>query len=380
MPPAGAAGAGSTLQLRKKKAELDMGRQAAASGKHDEAMEHFTAAIDKFPLELEAYVGRGSSAAALSDHERAVYDFSMAIHLLPTVGHCLMRAASLSALWQFDTVPGALADCEQAVQLAEETDEDACLTAALTARAGVHEQKVRWEAAALDLSRALLIFGTEDPAAETAMRGDGAEGEAAPVPARSKGKRAEDDDWTRPRRAREEGGRDAGSAGSGRAAGGGERGAGTKARPSAERQALHADARARRGVCLHKLGRVDEGAVELRRALRLWPTATRYRLPLAAALLEQGDAAGASKELEIGLAATPDDPPMLRLYGRILQQAGDGEQGLSSLQRSAELEPSVHGAVHALAEGWEVVGDRRAALESYDEACAIALRDATQAV
>lgn len=59
------------------------GHKAESAGRIDEAIRHYSAAIDATPKVAEAYVTRGGAYSLKGDYESALADFSRAIELVP---------------------------------------------------------------------------------------------------------------------------------------------------------------------------------------------------------------------------------------------------------------------------------------------------------
>jgi tetratricopeptide (TPR) repeat protein len=98
------------------------------------------------------------------------------------------------------------------------------------------------------------------------------------------------------------------------------------------------------GVALLEQFKHKEGAEQFRRALQLDPQFTMARINLAIALLYVPDAAGARKEAQAALAATPDAPQPHYVLGLIAKTENKPDEAIASFQRVLKIDPRDVGA------------------------------------
>lgn len=97
-----------------------------------------------------------------------------------------------------------------------------------------------------------------------------------------------------------------------------------------------------RGICLHKLARLDEAISAFKAAL---PPATsrvaesRIRTGLGAALLDKGDASGAEKELQPAVDANVEDAQARFLLGIARLRNNKTDEGLIEIEKAVGLDP-----------------------------------------
>ncbi|KAL1528951.1 hypothetical protein AB1Y20_010273 [Prymnesium parvum] len=329
------------------------GEEVAATGQHAAAITLFSKAIERNPCDLDAHIGRGLSAAAIGEHERAVYDFSMALQLRPTIGHYLARGASLAALRQFTTVPGALRDYSSAIELAVAQRRDDVLATALMTRARLLETLERYDEAADELGRVLATFTAAEfdaafRSADSCSADDGVSRTFSSMTLRPSDSMNAAAALEIDQRA-------------------------SNAFAPAERGKRHtqrAEAHARRGACYRKMGRMAESVKDLRRAVALAPRDTRHRRSLAESLINLGEAEEAAEQIDRALELSDgrNDPEILRMRAAVSLKLNQPEAAITLLHEALKREPKQPHAHQALADGWRAANHKSSALECYREA------------
>jgi tetratricopeptide (TPR) repeat protein len=95
--------------------EFAAGLGAEERGDYDDAIRHFTKAIELDPRSFSSYYGRGNSWYAKGDYDRAIADYTKAIEL-----NSRYVAAYYDLAWLLATCPeGRYRDGKRAVELAE---------------------------------------------------------------------------------------------------------------------------------------------------------------------------------------------------------------------------------------------------------------------
>jgi serine/threonine protein kinase/Tfp pilus assembly protein PilF len=94
---------------------LSRGKRAAELRQHDQAVVHYTRAVELNPQNFSAYYHRAFAYSTLRQHEKALADWNTCVKLGPPWSHLhRVRAGTLKALQQYEE---ALADLDQAVDL-----------------------------------------------------------------------------------------------------------------------------------------------------------------------------------------------------------------------------------------------------------------------
>lgn len=103
-------------------AHYNRGRQKLKSGQYLDAIEDFNKAIDLNFGETKVYVARGVARFELDEHEDAFNDCDKAISMDPD--HALAHAVRGDARAQLNDIAGAKIDLQNALELAEEQEEE----------------------------------------------------------------------------------------------------------------------------------------------------------------------------------------------------------------------------------------------------------------
>lgn len=96
--------------------ETYLGKKAESAGRIDEAILHYSAAIDHAPGVGESYITRGSAYSLKGDYGRALADFSRAIELVP--GNSVYHFNRGNALIGLKRHEEAIAEFGRAIELA----------------------------------------------------------------------------------------------------------------------------------------------------------------------------------------------------------------------------------------------------------------------
>ena len=97
-------------------------------------------------------------------------------------------------------------------------------------------------------------------------------------------------------------------------------------------------------LCEAYLGqkRFMEAMVVCKKGIKGAPQDARGRAMLARVYLEQGKAPKAQQELEGALAELQNNPLLLEMYGKVLVDQGQRDQGVQKLQQALALDPLEH--------------------------------------
>ena len=131
---------------------------------------------------------------------------------------------------------------------------------------------------------------------------------------------------------------------------------------------LQAAARAKLGVCLRRLGRLDDAETQLREAVRLEPKVVAPRRQLAAALsLAAGREEEAADVMAAAVELRPLDSSLLREHAGLLLAADRATLAEKKLRRALELEPHDASLHAALGDALLKCNDPHTALASYEK-------------
>ncbi|MDD5557960.1 MAG: O-antigen ligase family protein [bacterium] len=130
-----------------------------------------------------------------------------------------------------------------------------------------------------------------------------------------------------------------------------------------------------RGVCLSRLGRSGEAAVELRAALAVYGRQAVY-VELGRALAATGRDEEAERLVVLAARMLPRDPSAWLERGGILFRRGDPAGAAASYARAAELDPRSAPAARNLAVSLHAAGEEAAALAAYERAASLNPADA----